>query len=105
MNELKGQKKAEMNELVTSKLAAADAKIKDLKWNYESKVKSRLDQQQPSLDHDTKDKVIWKLKNKKNNFFAAIWDIREELGRKLSTIKASLWRELQAESNQLWASL
>lgn len=45
MDELKGQKKAEMNELVTSKLAAADAKIKDLKWNYESKVKSRLDQQ------------------------------------------------------------
>ena len=72
-----------MNELVTSKLAAADANIKDLKWNYESKVKSRLDQQQPSLDHDTKDKVIWKLKNKKNNFFAAIWDIRQVLGVKL----------------------
>ena len=99
MNKLKGEKKAEMNEVVTKKLAAADAKIKDLKWNYESKVKSRLDEQQPGLDHGTKDKVIWKLKNKKNNFFAAIWDIREELGRKLSTIKASLWRELQAESN------
>ena len=45
MNQLKAEKKAEMNEVVTKKLAAADAKIKDLKWNYESKVKSRLDQQ------------------------------------------------------------
>ena len=39
MNKLKGEKKAEMNEVVTKKLAAADAKIKDLKWNYETKVK------------------------------------------------------------------
>ena len=45
MNKLKGLKKAEMNEVVTSKLAASDAKIKDLKWNYESRVKSRLDDQ------------------------------------------------------------
>ena len=105
MNKLKGEKKAEMNEVVTKKLAAADAKIKDLKWNYESKVKSRLDEQQPGLDHAIKDKVVWKLKNKKHNFFAVIWDIRQELGRKLSTLKASLWRELQAESDQLWASL
>ena len=94
MTKLKGEKKAEMNAVVTEKLSAADANIKDLKWNFDSKVSARLDQQQPGLDAKTKDRVLWKLKHKKHNFFAAIWDIRRELGNKLSAAKASLWREL-----------
>ena len=105
MNQLKAEKKAEMNDVVTKKLATADANIKDLKWNYSSKVEARLDLQQPGLDAKTKDRVLWKLKNKKHNFFAAIWDIRKELGSKLAAAKASLWRELQAESDKLWSSL
>ena len=94
MNQLLAEKKAEMNDVVTKKLATADATIKDLKWNYEGRVEARLDQQQPGLDAKTKDRVLWKLKNKKHNFFAVIWDIRKELGNKLAAAKASLWKEL-----------
>ena len=105
MDTLKADRKAEMDVVVAKKIAAADKRIKDLKWNYDTQVLARLDTQQKDIDSHTRSKVIWNLKNKKHNFFAAIWDIRKELGTKLSITKASLWKELQAESDALWASL
>ena len=105
MDTLKADRKAEMDVVVAKKIAAADKRIKDLKWNYDDQVKARLDTQQKDIDSHTRSKVIWNLKNKKHNFFAAIWDIRKELSTKLSITKASLWKELQAESDALWASL
>ena len=83
MNKLEAEKKAYMDDAVGQKLAAAEASIQDLKYNYETNFTERLDEQEPDLDQSTKDNVIQKLKNKKNNFFAAIWDIRQVLGVKL----------------------
>ena len=105
MDKLKADRKAEMDTVVAKKIAAADKRIKDLKWNYDTQVMARLDTQQKDIDSHTRSKVVWNLKNKKHNFFAAIWDIRKELSTKLSIAKASLWKELQAESDALWASL
>ena len=105
MDTLKADRKAEMDVVVAKKIAAADKRIKDLKWNYDTQVMAKLDTQQKDIDSHTRSKVIWNLKNKKHDFFAAIWDIRKELSTKLSTTKASLWKELQAESDALWASL
>ena len=105
MDKLKADRKAEMDIVVAKKIAAADKRIKDLKWNYDTETLAKLDTQQKDIDAHTRSKVVWTLKNKKHNFFAAIWDIRKELSTKLSIAKASLSKELQAESDALWASL
>ena len=109
LSTLKSEKIAEMDKVIAEKLAAAEKKIKNLKWNFDQEFKAQLTALFPDIDYSTKDKVLWRAKSKKQEFFADIWKLEQELADGLAATRAALVKELQAEvyalNKALWQLL
>jgi hypothetical protein len=87
------------------KLDWADARIKELKYEFLDEFLSTLDDIHKLSSGYERDQFIWKAKSRRHDFFDGLWKLRKELSKGLSKERAALVEDMDYEWKALLAAL